>query len=503
MTNLQKGESVAEGVSNCTEDGGEFADTQTQANKDVISDKIYSPKLSTEIVLDSLLNCDNECILVINADGLIEMFSLAYAKVLGVDRDSFVGRHINELAANNGLIHVLKTEKSEIATPFEHKGKKLFISRTPIIKDGKILGAFANVVFKSLKEVETFYEEFRNVKHSLDLYKNALINSYSTKYSLDNIITNDPEMLQIKTMISRVAQTNSGVLITGETGTGKELVAHAIHNMSTRSKGPFVTANCGAIPHDLLESELFGYEEGAFTDASQNGKLGLLKIADGGTIFLDEIGDLPVSLQVKLLRFLQEKEIRRLGSNVTEKVDIRVIAATNCDLQKMTAEGTFRSDLYYRLCVVHIQIPPLRTRRGDIPLLVDHLSKKICERNGIKKVKICEEALLCLQSYDWSGNIRELENALESAINFVGKDRIVNMHTLPHKLLQTGQESLFELLFHDQQDLKSAVYEYEKQYIKNALRCNNNKKIKTAKMLGISRTKLYEKLQQYGISKNQ
>jgi transcriptional regulator with PAS, ATPase and Fis domain len=454
--------------------------------------------LNAEIVLNSLIDSPGECIVAINKFGIVEIFSQAYADFIGVDRAEQIGRHVNDLAPTNGLMNVLKTGEIEKASIWEWGGKKLILFRAPIVKDGEIIGVFAKVLLRDTQEIGILWGKLRNLEQSLTLYKSTITNSHTAKHSLDSIVTNDPEMLKIKEIARRVSRNNSGVLVTGETGTGKELVAHSIHNLSSRVGGPFVTANCGAIPQELLESELFGYEAGAFTGAARSGKLGLLKIADGGTIFLDEIGDLPLALQVKLLRFLQEKEIKRIGSNTTEKINARVIAATNRDLQKMVADGSFRSDFYYRLCVVHIQVPPLRDRKDDIPLLADHLAKKICAWNGIKKVKIDAEAMRALRSYDWPGNVRELENVLESAITFVDRDRTIRANLLPAKLRPAGGVS-GETMFFPCRDLKTALRVYEKQYIAAALAQNNNHKAKTAKMLGISRTQLYEKLRLCGI----
>lgn len=285
------------------------------------------------------------------------------------------------------------------------------------------------------------------------------------------------------------------MLILGESGTGKELFAHATHNNSKRKEYPFIKVNCGSIPFELLESELFGYEEGAFTGAKKGGKIGKFKAADKGTIFLDEIGDLPMNMQVKLLRVLQDKEIERIGSNYTEKIDVRIISATNKDLEKMTQEGKFRLDLYYRLNVISIHIPPLRERKEDIPILSRYLVEKISKDENIEVGGIENTSIEYLNKYDWPGNVRELENIIERAINFLEEEKVIKPKHLPAKITGIVKEKDRNI-----KSLKSTVEEVERECIIDSIMMADGNKTKAAEMLGISRTSLYEKILKYNIA---
>ena len=256
---------------------------------------------------------------------------------------------------------------------------------------------------------------------------------------------------------------------------------------------PFVSVNCGAIPYDLMESELFGYEKGAFTGAKKGGKIGKFKAADGGTIFLDEIAELPLKMQVKLLRVLQDHEIEKVGSNIKEKVNIRVIAATNKNIDELVKKGEFRLDLFYRLSVVNLKIPPLRDRNGDIRLLVNYLINKISNKEGIRVDGIKENALKSLETYEWPGNVRELENTIEQALNFLDNEKVIKLIHLPPRISGVKQSR-------EVKDLKSVVEEAEKDALIQVLRTTDDNKTKTAKILGVSRTTLYEKMNKYGLS---
>jgi transcriptional regulator with PAS, ATPase and Fis domain len=452
--------------------------------------------IDTDIILDTFLNSTEECIVIIDKYGKIVLLSTAYAEFLGVDRDTAIGQHVVDVIENTRMHIVLKTGISETAEVQVIKGKSMIASRIPIIKNGEIVGVFGRVLFKKLSDFYLSYEKFKNTKNELSLYQQTLAETHQARYSIDDIITVNPQMRLLKEMVQKVARTNSGVLLLGESGTGKELFAHAIHHSGKRSHAPFVSVNCGTLPAELLESELFGYEPGAFTGANRQGRIGLIKTADHGTIFLDEIGELSFALQVKLLRFLQEKEIKRIGSNLTEKADVRIVAATNRDLQEMVKQGKFRSDLYYRLNVVSLTLPPLRDRREDIRLLANHTIAKICSRENLPNITVSNDAILCMQEYDWPGNIRELENVLESTINFINQDKIIHVHNLPARITGNTQAGCYSL----QQELKEAIDVFEKKFIENALYHNRNNKFRTAEMLGISRTSLYEKLVKYVLS---
>lgn len=318
----------------------------------------------------------------------------------------------------------------------------------------------------------------------------------SQKYNFNNIIGKNSQMLELFDLIKDIAKTNSTVLITGESGTGKELIANAIHFNSDRIKKPFVKVNCGVLAENLLESELFGHVKGSFTGAIRD-KLGRFELANGGTIFLDEIGDVTPNMQLKLLRVLQEGEFERVGGTETIKVDVRIIAATNRNLNEMMMKGQFRQDLYYRLNVIPLEVPPLRERKDDIPLLISHFLEKFNKQFNKKIDFIEDEVMKYLQNYSWPGNIRELENLLERAVvlNKTGKLTIKDF-----PLILSAQEGNFEAELTTEGALTEIVDNYEKQIILKALRENNYNKLRTAEKLGIHRSTFMSKLKKYNIN---
>jgi DNA-binding NtrC family response regulator len=299
------------------------------------------------------------------------------------------------------------------------------------------------------------------------------------KYRLENIVGRSNEMLEVYKTVAKISQSRATVLITGESGTGKELVARAIHQNSPRAERPFVVIHCASLPETLIESELFGYMKGSFTGAMSS-KKGLFEEADTGTVFLDEIGDVPLATQVKLLRVLQEKEIRRIGAEQPIKVDVRIIAATNRNLEDMIQKSQFREDLYYRLSVVSIQLPPLRSRRDDINLLVQHFLRKYCQEAGVPLKIISPDAMHLMESYNWPGNVRELENVIERAVNLSFRDGIT-VDDLPQKLIEKkviSQPSLMEQT--------PTLEELEKNYLIKLLNENDWNYTETAEKMGIS-----------------
>ncbi|MCU4137664.1 MAG: DNA-binding transcriptional response regulator [Thermodesulfobacteria bacterium] len=323
--------------------------------------------------------------------------------------------------------------------------------------------------------------------------------------------TRNSQMKKIYELAKKVAPSSSTVLILGESGTGKEVLAKYIHFCSKR-KGPFVTINCAAIPEELLEAELFGYEKGAFTGAIKS-KPGKFEIANKGTLFLDEIGDLSLKLQAKLLRVIQEKQVERLGSDHSIKVDVRILAATNKDLEKEVQEGRFREDLFFRLNVIPIKLPPLRERKEDIPLLTQFFLKRICEREGIEEKKFTSQAIKALLNYPWPGNIRELENFIERVIilsenNIIGVEDL-SLSTLSSKLqiresLTEDKDMLIKYLSlpqisEDGIELNKLLKEIEVYYLKKALELSKGVKTKAAKLLGLNRTTFIEKLKKYNL----
>jgi two-component system, NtrC family, response regulator AtoC len=317
------------------------------------------------------------------------------------------------------------------------------------------------------------------------------------EFSFSNIISKNKQMQEIFTLIKRVCDFKTTVLILGESGTGKELIAKAIHYNSKRKNAAFVALNCGAIPENLLESELFGHVKGAFTDAGSN-KSGLFEQADHGTLFLDEIGEMPAPLQVKLLRVLQEGEIRAVGSSITRKVDVRVISATSRNLGIEVEEGRFREDLFYRLNVFKIQLPPLRERAEDIPLLVEHFLEKHCENPAGTKVRVSQEALKVFMCYQWPGNIRELENCIERGLILCDGDEI-GSSCLPDNVRGTLSSGSFAEMLSDCLSIKKADEIVEKELIRKALEKTCGNRTHAARLLEISHRALLYKLKEYGM----
>lgn len=311
---------------------------------------------------------------------------------------------------------------------------------------------------------------------------------WATKYTFEHFVGNNVQIQEIKKVAYRVAKTSATILITGESGTGKEILAQSIHSESARKRKPFVSINCASIPKDLLESELFGYESGSFTGAKDGGKAGKFEMADGGSILLDEIGDMPLDMQVKVLRVLQESEIIRIGGTKPKNINFRIISCTNRNIDELVCEGKFRRDLFYRLDVVRINIPPLRQRKDDIPLLVQHFLKMFKQKYEIPSIAIPPNDMSSLEKYNWPGNVRELRNVMEKIVIFADSSQLIP--TLGYTTLNLKESKV---------KIKESVEAIEKTKIIEALKKANYNKQKAAKLLGIHRSGLYQKLKKYNI----
>jgi DNA-binding NtrC family response regulator len=354
------------------------------------------------------------------------------------------------------------------------------------------------MVIKKALDVSFLQEENTSLKKELE--KKVSYN----KRALDKIIGKSAPIQNVIKFIEKIADTDSTVLVTGESGTGKELVAKSIHSHSSRSKKPFVPLNCAAIPKEILESELFGHEKGAFTGAIST-RIGRFELANYGTLFLDEIGELAPSLQVKLLRVLQEREFERVGGIKTLRVDVRIIAATNRNLEKAVEDGTFREDLYYRLNVIPLRLPPLRKMREDIPLMVAHFITQMSRRKGKEAPTISSEAMHCLSSYNWPGNVRELENLVERML-ILKEGEVVSPDDLPERLVDKRQvqrvANAVQVLSRDGVDLNMMLDDIENNMIVQALELSKGVKSKAAGLLGLNRTTLIEKMKKKAIAFN-
>ncbi|PLS18045.1 sigma-54-dependent Fis family transcriptional regulator [Bacillus sp. M6-12] len=460
--------------------------------------------------LEEIINLAAERIVVVDCNGIITYINPAYCDFLKTNVDYAIGRHVQDVIENTRMHIVAKTGVAELASVQPINGSEMIANRFPLVIDGELVGAVGTVIFRNPEDWWEYKRKIQPLLEELSYYKTRFEKELKSKYGFIDLIGSSPLFYSAKQLAERISGSQSAVLLLGESGTGKELFAHAIHNNSTRSAFPFVPINCASIPEHLLESELFGYEEGAFTGAKKGGKKGKFQLANFGTLFLDEIGDMPLSMQSKLLRVLQEKELQQIGGNSTIPVDVRVIAATHRDLEKMVEERTFRQDLYYRLNVIKIDIPPLRERKEDIHQVASSLLKKLerkFHRNGIK---LSAEVIEKLRQHSWPGNIRELENVLERAINVLDGKEIKIQHLplylrdqginegyivspLTGILSEPGRESM------PVQPLRDTIAIAEKQAILQALNLVNGNKLEAAKLLHISKTSLYEKCKLYGL----
>jgi len=446
--------------------------------------------------MKDILDHEYQGMVLVDAEGKIIKFN--YEKLLGIKEKDVIGKHVDDVIDNTRLHIVLKTGKKEINDIQKIQGKDMIATRIPIIKDGKILGALGSVLFKDVREVKSLIKRIETYKKSFYKYKGEIRMMHEANYSFDHIITQNKRMEHLKELAKRAAESNSTVLIQGESGTGKEYFAHGIHKASLRRYGAFVRINCAAIPKELLEAELFGYDEGAFTGAKKEGKLGKLEIANGGTVLLDEIGAMPLEMQAKLLRVLEEREFERIGGTERIGLDIRVLASTNEELEEAIAKGKFRQDLYYRLNVIRINIPPLRERLDDIPILAEYITKDLCSKLGIDTKTVAPETIEDFQRYDWPGNVRELRNVIESALNIV-KGNIIYPENLPeymqYKPVEENHKVEKEPVL-----LKDIVAKAEINAIIEAIKMAKGNKTEAAKSLGIHRTALYKKIEAYGLN---
>lgn len=450
------------------------------------------------IDFDAVIESSYDGIYITDADANTIKVNRAYENITGLKREDMLGKNMMELVrdgviSNSATLEVLKTKKSITINQSFKTGKKALVSGSPIFNEsGQITMVVTNVrdvtQLYELNEQLAKHRELSKKYHSeIQAMRSQLLNS-------TDIIAEDKNMLNTLRMAKRVANVDTTVLLLGETGAGKEEVAKYIHKNSKRSKNQFIKINCGAIPANLIESELFGYEKGAFTGANKEGKMGLFEISDGGTIFLDEIGELPLDMQVKLLRVLQEREIERIGSVKPIKIDVRVIAATNRNLEDMITKKTFRQDLYYRLNVVPIVIPPLRDRKGDIAPLVEHFLGILNKKYEFNK-SFTKCAMNCFTEYNWPGNVRELKNVVERVVIMSSSDKILESDLpIQNKLgiLDGKLKNCKEYV-----NLKEVIEKVELKFINNAFERYGNVR-DAAKSLGIDASTLVRKRKKYG-----
>jgi PAS domain S-box-containing protein len=443
------------------------------------------------MIFDSIYNGA----MVTDEKGTITHFNRPYGRFLGLDPDKQIGRHCTAAIENSRMHIVGRTGRAEINQSHQIRGQNMVVQRIPIKKNGKIIAVFGQVMFKDVKDVGKLARRLSLLESKVKLYEEELMTLRSTRYTFDSIIGNSKALKELKRESLKAAEKAFPVMISGESGTGKDLFAQAIHHASPRRLYPFVRINCAAIPRDLLESELFGYEKGAFTGARSGGKPGKFELAHKGTVFLDEIGDLPLEMQPKLLRVLEDREFERVGGNTVIRSDFRLIAATNQNLEEMIADGRFRKDLYYRLNVIPLQIPPLRDRRSDIIPIARHMLQNLAREATLPTIHMDAATEQALKRHDWPGNVRELSNVLERALSRLEGDTI-GPRDLPLYLIRmqkAGEPA-------NASSIKAVQALAEKKAILQALEEAGFNKARAAELLGIHRTLLYKKMKRYGIA---
>ncbi|MGY3715330.1 sigma-54 interaction domain-containing protein [Sutcliffiella cohnii] len=455
--------------------------------------KVRGTRLTDEMI-DTIIANAFEGIVVVDEKGYIVYMNESYSNFVEVENDVAIGKHVTEVIENTRMHLVVQSGKEELADLQYIRGNYMIANRIPIFnKQGKVIGAFGTILFRDTSEWDKMNSHVKSMMSRIQNYLQEYESQTGVKYSLEDIIGDSEVIVSLKNKVKQIAPSDVSVLIRGESGTGKELFAHSIHQLSNRSSMPFIKVNCAAIPEHLLESELFGYEDGAFTGAKKGGKKGKFQLADGGTLFLDEIGDMSLPMQIKLLRALQEGEVEPIGASRPIKVDVRIIAATNRPLEKMIEEKRFREDLYYRIHVIPFYIPSLRDRKEDLPILANHFLRKISKRTGKRVRNISPEVLQVFSKSPWPGNIRELENVIQAAVHFsVGETLLIQ--SLPDYFKDSFTINL------GVKTLKETLEETEKQVIIGAIEKNDGDKLLAAKQLGISKSSLYEKIKKYNIT---
>ncbi|WAA11409.1 sigma 54-interacting transcriptional regulator [Fervidibacillus halotolerans] len=447
-----------------------------------------------QTMLEAIIYSSNDAISVVDENGRGLLINPAYTRLTGLTESDVYGQPATiDISEGESMhYHVLKTKKPVRGVKMKvgPKKREVIVNVAPIIVDNQLKGSVG--VIHDMSEIKSLMAELEKAKER--------IRSLEAKYTFDDIIGHSEEMMIAKEQAKIGAKTPATVLLQGESGTGKELFAHAIHNESDRKYNKFVRVNCAAISDTLLESELFGYEEGAFSGAKRGGKKGFFEEANNGSIFLDEIGEMQLSTQAKLLRVLQEKEIIKVGGTKPIPINVRIIAATNKNLEKEVAKGNFREDLYYRLNRIPIHIPPLRDRKEDLPALCDKIIEKINRDYGRKVKGITKAAIDYLSSYHWPGNVRELENILGRAIIFMEyNESYIDTSHLPRLNDFDQSYPTKENSFHQGKSLPELVEEYEKRVITEILKKHGGNKTRAAEELGVSIRNLYYKLEKYSL----
>lgn len=441
-------------------------------------------------ILHHLLTDPFDAMTVVDADGRVAFISPIHEAFFGLGRGEAIGRPVREVIENTRLERVLATGRAEIGQVQRMRGLDRIVSRVPIRRDGRVLGAVGRVMFKGPDQVEALSRRVNALEREVAFYRREAAALRERDSGLADIVGESPPVARLRGDIARVAPLDVPVLVQGESGTGKELVARALHSLSPRRAGPLVAVNAAALPASLVESELFGYAPGAFTGADRKGRKGRFEQAQGGTIFLDEIGDTPPETQAKLLRVLQDRRVERVGGDAAVEVDFRLVCATNRDLRALVADGRFRADLYYRITTVVLDVPRLAERRGDVPLLVRHFLRELTERHRLPVPEIDPGAMARLAAFGWPGNVRQLRQAIERALIFAegGRLRAADFADLSETPCSG------EMPCHPAARLRDAVGQAEAEMIRETMQRLHGNKRRVAAELGVSRSWLYKRL---------
>ncbi len=442
------------------------------------------------------LNMLRDNIFITDTDCIIRFANTAYLEFLGIKREDMVGKHIDDVRPGSYLPELFKNRKPMYNIPRKVGLTKTYCDYFPLIYCDQLIGGL--VIVKDAERINQLMQMLEESKEKISQLNSAVSDLFKVTTTFDDIIGCEQSFKDLLDLGKKAAESDSYVLLLGESGTGKDMLAKAIHNTSLRRNFPFVDINCAALPENLLESELFGYVGGAFTGANKKGKIGLFEIAEGGTVFLDEIAEIPLNLQAKLLRVLQEKKIRRLGGEKSIPVNVRVIAATNKNILNHIMENKFREDLYYRLAVFIINLPPLRNRKEDLPLLIDKFTQELQRKRG-KYMNLQPEVRTALVKYDWPGNIRELKNALEYAAG-VAPGPIVTINDLPYNITSKKHSALARKINTGGDGLDEILDNLEKELLKEYLISygdDGQGKKRIAGALKVSLATLYNKLKKH------
>lgn len=458
-----------------------------------IRDYLYMQLEEYGITLKYIIGHIREGICAVNNEGVVILWNSFMEERYGIKSDDIVGRPISDFLEDTICERVLRRRIgiSDVYSTYKKQDMYGLVHANPIFFGGEFVGVVCTEL--DVTEARNLSFELEKTNEKLKYLQDEVKNLSNGVF--EGILGKSDKIEKAKAIAKQVAKTSSSIFIWGESGTGKEVFSRAIHEQSGR-KGAFVPVNCSAIPAELFESEFFGYESGAFTGANKKGKSGIFELAKDGTVFLDEIAELPLNMQAKLLRVLQEKEVRRVGGEKTIKINPRIISATNKDLEKMVKEEKFREDLYYRLNVVEIKIPPLRERKEDIGILLHYFLDEMCRENGKPRMSLSKEAYKILENYRWKGNIRELKNTVENMV-VLSDSSIIEKDAIPSYIVESAKNSTDDEDY--PLDLTSAIEKLEIKNITKALEMSKGNKAKAAKILNIPRTTLYYKLDLYGI----